>query len=163
MLTIPSDFSGTSESSKDSQSEDSPPTTESSDEEDGAFQKIGEESDDSDEHIKHEFNLDAENGLSREKLRKEITARHPRHPSGRKFGICSTRTGGHSFNQKARHSDISAYGTGIVVYFQTLKYMACLYFLMSILSLPAMILYSKGAKDILDGGTIARFSLGNMG
>ena len=96
-------------------------------------------------------------------MRREIIAKHPRQASGRKFGICSTRTGRHSFNQKARESDIKAFGTGIVVYFQTLKYMACLYFLMSILSIPAMLIYSKGAKDILDGGTIARFSLGNLG
>ena len=43
--------------------------------------------------------------------------------------------------------------------------MACLYFIMGILSIPSLIFYASGntVKEIIDNNTIAKLSLGNIG
>ena len=36
----------------------------------------------------------------------------------------------------------------MVIYFQFLKYMCCLYFLMAALSIPSMLFYSSGHSEV---------------
>ena len=36
----------------------------------------------------------------------------------------------------------------MVIYFQFLKYMCCLYFLMALMAVPAMLLYSSGNPEV---------------
>ena len=59
------------------------------------------------------------------------------------------------------------YGVGVVFYFQFLKYMACLYFVMALLSVPAMTIFYHGnterSSDLELSAVIAQFSLGNLG
>ena len=57
------------------------------------------------------------------------------------------------------------YGPGVVVYFQTLKYIGWMFFWMTFLSLPAMAFYVSGNKSIPSDlkAAITAISLGNIG
>ena len=57
------------------------------------------------------------------------------------------------------------FGPGIVVYFQSLKYFAILFTIMTILSVPSMIFYYSGNLKIPGDlkGAITALSLGNIG
>ena len=59
------------------------------------------------------------------------------------------------------------YGVGVVFYFQFLKYMACLYFMMALLSIPSMFIFYKGnterSSDLDLNSVITQLSLGNLG
>ena len=60
------------------------------------------------------------------------------------------------------------YGEGVVLYFMFLKYMIVLFFLLSLLSIPAMVFFFKGNAADLSEYTdvkfsLAAFSLGNIG
>ena len=74
---------------------------------------------------------------------------------GTKTGFLSCR------NKEARQSDLSEYGVGIVLYFQFLKYLAALFLLLTILSLPSFLCFSFGTTP----GTplMSKFTLGNLG
>jgi hypothetical protein len=67
-----------------------------------------------------------------------------------------------------RKNDLAEYGPGIVLYFQILKYLAVVFLLMTILSLPAYFFYWCGnASSTADFTNIkyvlAALSLGNIG
>ena len=53
----------------------------------------------------------------------------------------------------------------MVVYFQFVKYMACLYFIMGVLSLPAMVFFYSGNKSNVAtfNELITMVSVGNIG
>ena len=116
---------------------------------------------------------DAENGLSYEKLVTVINAKHPRkikQVENEKFvtsllPICGTNTGSLSCSKSHRQSELMQYGPGVVVYFQTLKYIGWMFFWMTFLSLPAMAFYVSGNKSIPSDlkGAITAISLGNIG
>ena len=61
--------------------------------------------------------------------------------------ICRTRTGCFSCCHSLRRSDLAEYGEGIVNYFQLLKYMALLYFVAALISIPTMLFYSSGNSE----------------
>ena len=68
--------------------------------------------------------------------------------------------------QRARKSGLNTYGTGVVIYFQFLKFLMILYFLLGALSLPAFIFYYSGntissSSDLKS--TLSALSLGNIG
>ena len=98
------------------------------------------------------YKLDAANGhVSHTKMLLFRDKRHPREPymeeertSIRQRQICSTRTGWHCCCPKFRQSDFAAYGMGVTIYFQFLKYQACLFALMALISVPSMIFYWSG-------------------
>jgi hypothetical protein len=79
--------------------------------------------------------------------------------------ICGTKTGSLSCAKSHRDSDLKQYGPGVVVYFQTLKYIGWMFFWMTFLSLPAMAFYVSGNKSIPSDfkGAITAISLGNIG
>ena len=81
--------------------------------------------------------------------------------------ICGTRTGNFACCKSVRKSDLADYGVGVVFYFQFLKYMACLYFVMAVLSIPAMFIFYNGnterSSDLDIGSLVTQFSLGNLG
>ena len=83
----------------------------------------------------------------------------------KKRPICSTRTGWHCCRPKVRQSDLKDYGMGMVIYFQFLKYMATLYCLSTIISIPSMIFYYSGspATSLSLSEVVPSLSLGNIG
>lgn len=80
--------------------------------------------------------------------------------------MCGTKTGSHSCcSRKSRESELAEYGVGSVLYFQFLKYMACLFIVMLVLAVPAMLFYFQGTElpDIGMGSIVTATSLGNLG
>ena len=86
-----------------------------------------------------------------------------------KHPICGTSTGFHLCCKKSRESDLKKYGSGITLYFQFLKHMTAVFFIMSLLSIPAYIFYLSGnavgkeldPKNIKNA--LTAISLGNIG
>jgi hypothetical protein len=120
------------------------------------------------------YKKDASNGLSYEKMFDKINKKHPRMTERtgnlglltyKKRPICSTRTGCFSCRGKDRESDLKEYGTGVVMYFQFLKYLIVVYLLMTLLSLPSI--YWFFAANPLTPADLKEFlsliSLGNVG
>lgn len=96
------------------------------------------------------YEKDASNGLSSQKMKAKIDRTHPRStvmengvPVYKKWSIFGTHTGYFSYNKSWRKSDMQEYGIGIVLYFQFLKYLGCVFFLLTLLSLPSMYLFYK--------------------
>ena len=83
----------------------------------------------------------------------------------RKRRICATRTGCHWCTPSFRKSDLAEYGMGMVIYFQFVKYMACMYCMMTVISIPAMIFYFSGkpAQNFEISSIVPALSLGNIG
>ena len=84
----------------------------------------------------------------------------------KKRPVCGTKTGSHSCcSRKSRDSELAEYGVGSVLYFQFLKYMACLFVAMLILAIPAMLFYFQGTElsDTGLGSIVTASSLGNLG
>lgn len=59
----------------------------------------------------------------------------------KKHGICSTRTGCSHCLKNVRKTDLNEYGVGIVLYFQFLKYVGIIMFLLTILSVPNILAF----------------------
>ena len=84
----------------------------------------------------------------------------------KKRPVCGTKTGCHDCcNRKRRESELAEYGVGSVLYFQFLKYMACLFIIMIVLAIPAMLFYFQGTELPDTGFTaiVTASSLGNLG
>lgn len=86
----------------------------------------------------------------------------------KRYKCCYTKTGWHCICRRFRKTDISNLGEGIVLYFMMLKYLICLFFFISILSIPALFFYYNG--DAIDsrpylnvGIALSAFSMGNLG
>jgi hypothetical protein len=81
--------------------------------------------------------------------------------------VCGTKTGSSCCGRNTRQSQLAPYGVGITLYFQFLKYIAGLLFLVSLLSTPAYIFYYSGNSSALAQVNIknilAALSLGNIG
>jgi len=65
-----------------------------------------------------------------------------------------------------RRSDLSNYGSGVVLYFAMMKLLAITFFLMALLSIPSLILFFSANPqgmifDIRDAFSL--FTLGNLG
>ena len=98
--------------------------------------------------------------------------RHENHPRRivngvpKPMPIFGTKTGSHNCCSKAaRESEFEKFGVGITVYFKFLKYMACIFFLLTILSLPSMVFYFNGTAipDYSISSIATSLSLGNLG
>ena len=130
------------------------------------------ESDDSDIEQNQVYEQDADNGLSHQKLLHVLSKNHARvevYKDGdltqEYRSIWETKTGRLSFDKRTRRSDLKEYGVGIVIYFQFVKYMSCLYFCLGLLSVPAMALFwASGESKVADlNELITATSLGNIG
>ena len=115
---------------------------------------------------------DTVNGISLMKLKVYMDKVHPReeytegnHVKLRKRPICKTKTGWHCWRPSYRKSDFAQYGMGVVIYFQFLKYMACMFFWMTVMSIPAMVFYWSGnpADSLSMSSVVPALSLGNIG
>jgi hypothetical protein len=123
-----------------------------------------------------EWAKDAHGGkLSHSKMLQEIDMRHPRvekEDGGKKsWPIFTTHTG--CWNccgiKKWQKSDINVeLGAGLSIYFRQMKFLACMFFLFSILSIPSLYLYSSASGNGIEGindikGLFSMTSLGNLG
>ena len=64
-----------------------------------------------------------------------------------KHSICYTSTGSHAFvGGKDDKGELEAYGVGISLYFKYLKYLTVVYFVLTVLAVPALVIYSLGGK-----------------
>jgi len=78
---------------------------------------------------------------------------HPRktiiHPENgeieyRKMSVIFTKVGSYSCFKENRRSDLAQYGPGVVAYFQFLKFLILIFFIMSVLAAPSMTFYFSG-------------------
>ena len=115
--------------------------------------KYAVEDRDMEEIILSMYSRDASNRNSYEKMIRELDKYHPREDfidleSGlrkkKRRRIRKTRTGYFACCQSWRKSDMYDYGEGMTIYFQFIKYMCCLYFLMALMSIPAMLFFRSG-------------------
>jgi hypothetical protein len=133
------------------------------------FNALEDDSDESESIYKR----DASNGLSWDKVEAEIDKSHPRKWTYDGMGrskwtlrpICGTNTGFFSMRKENRESDLQEYGSGIVLYFQFLKYLGCVFFVLSLLSLPSMFFFYSGnmSHEGSMKGIITALSMGNIG
>ena len=117
----------------------------------------------------------ASNGLSHVKMMNIMDEIHPREKTEdpetkaityKAHGLCKSTTGFHDCcSRKRRHSDFDSYGVGTVLYFQFLKYMGCVFFIMSLLGIPAMLFFYYGTNlsDTSLSKIVTAASLGNLG
>ena len=85
-----------------------------------------------------------------------------------KHPIVETKTGWHWFTKAARASEFTSYGVGITLYFQFLKFLAIMFFILMVVSCPAYIFFASGNPSRQDGNSglkasLASLSLGNIG
>jgi hypothetical protein len=119
------------------------------------------------------YRLDAENDLSQEKLKVYMDSVHARVKVKDKNGnitlekrpFCATKSGWFCCRPSMRQSDFAEYGMGMVIYFQFLKFMATMYCVMTVISIPSMVFYFSGnPTDRLSmSDLIPALSLGNIG
>ena len=81
--------------------------------------------------------------LSFTKLENSIATNHA-YDQDEPIPICTSTTGWHSSNQDSRQSSFDSFGLGITSYFKTLKYFGFLFFVISVLSIPLMIINYSG-------------------
>ena len=85
----------------------------------------------------------------------------------KKFKVCKTKTGNFCCIKKFRSSKLTSFGPGIVIYFQFIKYLAYVFSLFTIFSMPSFILYSSGNINKNSNTdikiTFSSLTLGNIG
>lgn len=120
------------------------------------------------------YGNDASNNLSWTKMnrlrdqihiREKVTDEQNR-VSYKKMSVWKTRIGSHDCaSRRNRNSDLAEYGVGTVFYFQMLKYLAAMFFMMFVLSMPGMIFFYSGSEveDASLTKLVAAGSLGNLG
>lgn len=80
--------------------------------------------------------------------------------------LCKAATGFPTTDSKFRRSDLEQYGTGVVLYFQFIKYLCLLFAVSMVLAVPSMVIFVSGntqARDSDFKSAISMFSLGNIG
>ena len=86
---------------------------------------------------------------------------------------CSALTGWHCCCRRSRHTHLADFGVGVVLYFKFLKSLLWIFLVMSVLSIPSLIIYSSGYKQIIAPSAskstssiqskLAYFTLANVG
>lgn len=77
-----------------------------------------------------------------------VKMNHPYRKDGKPFTcgdvLCNTTPGNHRLISSTEKGDFDIFGVGIVLYFKFMKMMICLFFLFSILSVPAYLFFISG-------------------
>jgi len=101
-----------------------------------------------------EFRKDASNGLSHERMNYMRHINHPREvdydiqtdkTTFKQHSLCKASVGCSHCSKRRRQTDFKEYGTGIVLYYQLLKYLGIMMFLFTILSIPNYLLFYHGS------------------
>ncbi len=85
-----------------------------------------------------------------------------------KHPVFDTKTGSHWFTKASRASEFTTYGVGMTLYFQFLKFLAVMFFILALLNVPAYIFFSSGNSSALETSKdlkaqLSSLSLGNIG
>jgi hypothetical protein len=85
-----------------------------------------------------------------------------------KHPIFDTKNGWHWFTKASRASEFTTYGVGMTLYFQFLKFLAMMFFILAFLNIPAYIFFASGNPSALETSKdlkaqLASLSLGNIG
>ena len=93
--------------------------------------------------------------------------------ASRKHPLWATQTGYHPCCARRSRSDLDQYGSGVVLYFKLLKWGFWLFFVLSLLYVPALVLFYSGdaqnGSGTSGGGAysvvtaLSQFTLGNLG
>jgi hypothetical protein len=118
-------------------------------------------------------------GLSYSKMMAELEIKHPRTvkesadgPQRVPFKTCSTKTGfWMGCCKSCSESDINLeLGSGVAIYFRQLKFLAIMFYIFTILNIPAYFLYINGAETGITMDSVTNIkslfsatSLGNIG
>lgn len=118
-----------------------------------------------------QWEADASNGLSYQRMMHKVSLRHPRKLKDNQripYSLCGTSTGWYCLCKRLRKAEIRELGIGMSIYFKFLKYMMTVFFLLTLFSIPTMIIfYNSNTPD--DFGKLPlnkkmfSFSLGNIG
>lgn len=84
------------------------------------------------------------------------------------LSVYSTSTGWHSSWKWWRNSEIEMLGPGINLYMKLLKYFTLVFLVITILSVPSILIFSggkgyNGETELTTSAKIAQFTLGNLG
>lgn len=117
-----------------------------------------------------EIEPESRKNISYIKMKNEIDQREARitDKNGKLTAIpvCGAGPGWHSSSRKIRSGKMDNFGPGINLYLKMLKYLACWFFIFTILSLPILVIYGSGSA-FSDQNAVAalvgRSSLGNLG
>ena len=60
------------------------------------------------------------------------------------MSICGAKTGSHSDLRELRKSDFKPMGDGVDLYFKMLSCLTCVFFIVSVISIPPVIVYFSG-------------------
>lgn len=120
---------------------------------------------------KKSFLRDADNGLSYTKMIMRVAKAHPRlMKEGQlvKYPICTTHTGWNLPSKRCRQTGLKEFGVGICLYFKWLKYLVCIFFVLVLLSIPALIFFISASDGDFKthpsfDTMLALTTLGNMG
>lgn len=84
-----------------------------------------------------------------------------------RHSYCGTETGSACCSKQSRQTDLAQYGVGIALYFQFLKHIVWMFFIVSLMSVPAYVFFYSGNSSKLEATNIKNvltaFSLGNIG
>lgn len=82
------------------------------------------------------------------------------------MSLLKSNLGSHNCTARAkRTSDLAEYGVGTVLYFQMLKYLAFMFWVMFMLSIPSIIFFTSGTEveNASFSKIVSAASLGNLG
>ena len=100
---------------------------------------------------------------------------HPHHASEiyQKYDMFETTTGRHCVMDgcgsqldlwdEGQVSEFAQFGAGVTNYFKFLKWCCWIFFCLSVMYIPAMILNSLGAQAQYEGMSLAQTTMGNLG
>lgn len=95
--------------------------------------------------------LDENINLSLQKFEEEANLKHPRIIKKNNeiipYSVCGTKTGFLGCSRKMHQSDIHSLGFGIITYFQSLKAFILLFFIISIINIPLLFVYTQSHPE----------------
>ena len=95
-----------------------------------------------------DFNEHMKKSLSYSKMCNEMNHREMRETDKngvpQPMSICGVKTGSHSALKELRNSEFKSLGDGIDLYFKMLGCLTCVFFIVSIISVPTVIVYFSG-------------------
>lgn len=67
-----------------------------------------------------------------------------------KHPLIDTKTGWHWFTKASRASEFTTYGVGMTLYFQFLKFLTMMFFILAFVNIPAYIFFASGNSSALE-------------
>ena len=98
--------------------------------------------------LDNDFEEGQDDRVSYAKMMNEMLHREARYiddkGQNRLYSVWGAKLGRHSTNQKARQSDLTQLGPGILLYFRMLKFFQCMLFAFVLISIPTIMIFANG-------------------